>query len=54
MIRIRELKNLIAHEYATDKMMEIYGVVMALSPALLAIVPKVQTDALALTQRYPS
>ena len=36
MIKIRELRNLIAHEYANDKMPEIYAVVAAMSPALLA------------------
>lgn len=41
MIKIRELRNLIAHEYASDKMSEIYTVVAAMSPILLAIVPKV-------------
>ena len=41
MIKIRELRNLIAHEYASDKMSEIYNVVAAMSPVLLAVVPKV-------------
>ena len=35
LIKIRELRNLIAHEYATDAMPEIYAAVMALSPLLL-------------------
>lgn len=34
LIRIRELRNLIAHEYASDKMAEIYEAVFALSPVL--------------------
>jgi hypothetical protein len=33
-VRIRELRNLIAHEYAADKMAEIYATVFALSPEL--------------------
>jgi hypothetical protein len=41
MIKIRELRNLIAHEYANEKMPEIYTAVVTLSPALLAVVPKV-------------
>ncbi len=41
MIKIRELRNLIAHEYADEKMSEIYAAVATLSPALLAVVPKV-------------
>jgi len=35
LIKIRELRNLIAHEYATDAMPEIYAAVMMLSPSLL-------------------
>jgi hypothetical protein len=35
LIKIRELRNLIAHEYATDAMPEIYAAVMTLSPSLL-------------------
>ena len=41
MIKIRELRNLIAHEYANEKMSEIYAAVAAMSPALLAVVPEV-------------
>ena len=41
LIKLRELRNLIAHEYATEKMPEIYATVAALTPALLATVPKV-------------
>lgn len=33
-MRIRELRNLIAHEYAADKMAEIYEAVFILSPEL--------------------
>lgn len=41
MIKIRELRNLIAHEYASEKMSEIYSVVATMSTVLVAIVPKV-------------
>lgn len=41
MIKIRELRNLIAHEYADEKMPEIYAAVATLSPVLLTVVPKV-------------
>lgn len=41
MIKIRELRNLIAHEYANEKMPEIYAAVAAMTPALLAVVPRV-------------
>lgn len=54
MIKIRELRNLIAHEYANDKMPEIYTAVAAMSPALLAVVPKVITYANDVTRRYPA
>lgn len=53
MIKIRELRNLIAHEYASDKMPEIYAVVAAMSPALLAVVPKVIAYANDISRRYP-
>ena len=54
LINIRELRNLIAHEYATEKMLEIYTAVAALSPALLAAVPKVIAYARNIIQRYPA
>lgn len=41
LIRIRELRNLIAHEYANDKMPEVYAAVATLSPILLAAIPKI-------------
>ena len=53
LINIRELRNLIAHEYATEKMPEIYTAVAAMSPALLATVPKVIAYAGNIIQRYP-
>ena len=54
LIKIRELRNLIAHEYATEKMLEIYTAVAAMSPALLAAVPKVFAYARKTIQRYPA
>lgn len=53
LIKIRELRNMIAHEYATEKMLEIYAVVHELSSDLLEIVPKVTADAHALIAKYP-
>lgn len=53
LITIRELRNLIAHEYATDKMLEIYAAVAAMSAPLLAAVPKVIAYANSTIQRYP-
>jgi len=52
LIKIRELRSLIAHEYATEKMLEIYAAVAAMSPALLAAVPKVTAYAGNTSQRY--
>jgi hypothetical protein len=52
LIRIRELRNLIAHEYATEKMLEIYTAVAALSPILLATVPKVVVYVRSTLQKY--
>jgi hypothetical protein len=54
LIKIRELRNLISHEYATEKMLEIYTAVATLSPALLAAVPKVIAYARNTIQRYPA
>ena len=54
LIKIRELRNLISHEYATEKMLEIYTAVAAMSPALLAAVPKVVAYAGNIIQRYPA
>ncbi|WP_052315069.1 hypothetical protein [Thiocystis violascens] len=52
LIRIRELRNLIAHEYAADRLAEIYAAVAALTPELLSIVPKAQAYASELIQNY--
>jgi hypothetical protein len=54
LIRIRELRNLIAHEYANDKMPEIYTAVTVVSPILLAVVPKVVAYANDIIRRYPT
>lgn len=54
MIEIRELRNLIAHEYANDKMPEIFSAVAALSLPLLAIVPKITHHAQTLIHKYPA
>lgn len=53
LVRIRELRNLIAHEYAADKMAEIYAAVAALAPELLAMVPKVAAYTHELAKKYP-
>ena len=37
LIRIRELRNLIAHEYAAEKMMEIYEEIVVVSPDLTKV-----------------
>lgn len=52
LITIRELRNLIAHEYATEKMIEIHTAVAGLSLTLLAIVPKVSAYAAILFEKY--
>lgn len=52
LLQIRELRNLIAHEYAADRMPDIYQAVAALTPTLLAIVPKVMLHAKQLAQQY--
>ncbi|SJM88953.1 conserved hypothetical protein [Crenothrix polyspora] len=52
LLQIRELRNLIAHEYAADRMSEIYQAVATLTPTLLAIVPKVIAHAQQLAQQY--
>jgi len=37
------LRNLIAHEYATDQMKDIYTAVATMTPVLLDTVPKLTT-----------
>jgi hypothetical protein len=51
MINIRELRNMIAHEYAAEKMTEIYAAVYALAQILLIIVPNVTAAAQRLVAR---
>ena len=53
LIKIRELRNLISHEYAADKMQDIFAAVAALAPLLLALVPTVKAYAQSVIQRYP-
>lgn len=53
LIKIRELRNLIAHEYAADKMPDIFTTVATLTPLLLATVPVVKSYADSVIQRYP-
>ncbi|WP_296704820.1 hypothetical protein [Thiocapsa sp. UBA6158] len=52
LMRIRELRNLIAHEYVSDQMPDIFRAVAALTPALLAAIPKVKAHGDALILRY--
>ncbi len=52
LVRIRELRNLIAHEYAADKIAEIYAAIAALAPDLLAVVPKAIAHARELERKY--
>ena len=54
LINVRELRNLIAHEYATEKMLEIYSAVAALAPALLEAVPKVVEYANNTIRKHPT
>lgn len=54
LIRIRELRNLIAREYATEKMPEIHAAVAALAPTLLAAVPRVIAYADGTLRKYAS
>ncbi|MFA5171708.1 MAG: hypothetical protein WC426_09075 [Sulfuriferula sp.] len=52
LIKIRELRNLIAHEYSGDRMVEIYTAVASLTPSLLNVVPAVTAYANTLIQHY--
>lgn len=54
LIRIRELRNLIAHEYATEKMLDVYSAVAVMSPVLLATVPRVVAFAERSIKSYPA
>jgi len=53
LIQIRELRNLIAHEYATDQMKDIYIAVATLTPVLLDATLRVAAYA-AQIARHPS
>lgn len=50
LIKIRELRNLIAHEYSGDRMIEIYTAVADFTPSLLNVVPAVTAYANTLIQ----
>ena len=52
LVQIRELRNLISHEYAADRLPEIYQSVAILTPKLLAVVPRVLAYAAQLAQHY--
>ena len=52
LVKIRELRNLIAHEYANEQMADIYVAVAALTPSLLSVVPRVTAYAATLPQRH--
>jgi hypothetical protein len=54
LVRIRELRNLVAHEYAADRMAELYTGISRLAPLLLAVVPKVRSYAEDLAKRFGS
>lgn len=54
LVRIRELRNLVAHEYAADRIAEIYAGIAALAPELLAVVPKARAYAEDLARRFGS
>ena len=54
LVRIRELRNLVAHEYAADRMAEIYAGIANLAPELLAVIPKVRVYSDALARRFDS
>lgn len=53
LIRVRELRNLIAHEYAADQMKDIYTAVASMAPVLLDAIPKVTAYA-AQIPRHPA
>ncbi|MEQ1591137.1 MAG: HepT-like ribonuclease domain-containing protein [Thiobacillaceae bacterium] len=51
LVRIRELRNLIAHEYAADKMAEIYEAVFMLAPELDKIAKQASDYSMSLIKR---
>lgn len=50
--RIRELRNLIAHEYAAEQLAQVYRAVAALTPGLLDSADRVLAGARALLERF--
>lgn len=52
LIKIRELRNIIAHEYATQAMPEIYSAIITLAPALLQATQKAQSHAAGLMHQH--
>ncbi len=52
LVRIRELRNLIAHEYIEDKLRELYLAVLELAPLLIELTPKVAAFGRVLIARY--
>lgn len=51
LVRIRELRNLIAHEYAAENLPELYETVFTLSPELIDIANRAQAGAQTLMAR---
>ena len=54
LIKIRELRNVIAHEYGADAMPEIYSAIIELSPLLLLATERTKTYAKSLLRRLES
>lgn len=52
LIRIRKLRNTIAHDYAAENIVAIYSEIEQLAPELLEIVPRVMAYAEDLARRY--
>ena len=52
LVRIRELRNLIAHEYVEDKLRELHLAVLELAPLLMELTPKVAAFGRALIARH--
>ncbi|MCB2262428.1 MAG: hypothetical protein LGR52_05740 [Candidatus Thiosymbion ectosymbiont of Robbea hypermnestra] len=52
LVRIRELRNLIAHEYIEDKLHELHLAVLELAPLLIELTPKVVAFGRVLIARY--
>ncbi|WP_133510199.1 hypothetical protein [Candidatus Thiosymbion oneisti] len=52
LVRIRELRNLIAHEYVEDRLHELHLAVLELTPLLIELTPKVAAFGRVLIARY--